>query len=195
MRGVRLAIVVLGALLIAGCTPLDQGAITLDEETNRPALVTAFCEGEGLTAVRLTAAIVDDNFYSEGPVLWRIEASQSQPLRHVIVGETPPAFRETVAFEPTADVPNELVLVGESEGGTAAEHGGLFERDQLEVGILVQDGEQISQGSLDRAARLNCSGSLFGSLGLPTWLGWALLAALAAGAAVALAVLRARARR
>ena len=66
-------------LFLAGCSPLDQGAVTLDENSRRPMLVLAFCEGEGVEAVRLTEARLEDGVYEEGRTLWRTETAAPRP--------------------------------------------------------------------------------------------------------------------
>lgn len=171
-------------LFLAGCSPLDQGAVTLDEEARLPMLVLTFCEGEGVEAVRLTEARLEDGVYEEGRTLWRIETAGPRPLRTVTAGEVPEGFEEVVPL--ATDLPDDLVMTAENggSGGIAAEQGGgPFLLNELEPGVLLQDDARVTAAGLRRDARTNCSSSLFGSLGLPAWLDW-----VAGGAVVAAAI-------
>ena len=182
------AVTVLVAVLgLAGCSPANQGAVTLDAATGRPALVTALCEGEGIAAVRLAEATSGAGHYEEGATIWRIEAQPGQRLSRIVVGEVPNGFVETVALD-SADLPAEMVLAAESDGGGRAiadDLGGFFVRDELEAGVLVQGQTTPSEGDLARHARANCSRSLFAQLGLPPWLDWIALGLLVTLAATA----------
>jgi hypothetical protein len=186
----------LGAvLLLAGCLPENQGAVTLDEDTQLPKLVLTFCEGEGIEAVRLTEARLEDGYYEEGRTLWRIETAAPRPIPTVTAGDVPEGFREVVPL--TTDLPDDVVMTAETGGGVAAEQGGgAFSVSELEPGVLFQDDARASGSDLRHNARTNCSSSLFGSMGLPPALDWA--AAGAVGVAVIIGIvqdLRYRAKR
>jgi hypothetical protein len=194
------AVTVVAAVLgLAGCSPANQGAVTLDAATGRPALVTALCEGEGIAAVRLAEATSAAGHYEEGATIWRIEARRGQRLSRIVVGEVPVGFVETVALD-GAELPAEMVLAAESDGGGRAiahDLGGFVVRDELEVGVLVQGQTTPSESDLARHARANCSRSLFAQLGLPPWLDWVALGLLVTLAATSggLMVRRGRRRR
>lgn len=183
-------------LLLAGCSPLNQGAVTLDEDSQLPELVLTFCDGEGVEAVRLTEARFEDGYYEEGRTLWRIETAAPRPIQTVTVGEVPEGFREVVPL--STDLPDDLVMMAENggTGGIAAEQGGgAFALSELEPGVLHQDGDRRSAAGLRRDARTNCSSSLFGSLGLPTWLDWGAAGGVGAAAVTGLVLgLRQRAK-
>lgn len=182
-RAAGLGTVGFAVVLLTGCSPLNQGAVTLDETTQLPTLVMTFCDGEGAEAVRLTEARDDGNGWYEGRTLWRIEASEPRPVETVVAGDVPEGFREVVALP--AELPDDdFVMMAENGGhGMAAEQGsGPFSLSELEPGVLFQDGTERSLAGLRRDAGINCSDSLFGSLGLPTRLDG--VAAGLAGAAV-----------
>jgi hypothetical protein len=193
----------LAMLFLAGCSPLNQGAVTLDEDSRPldedsrlPKLVLAFCEGEGVEAVRLTEARLGNGVYEEGRTLWRIETTAPRPIPTVTAGEVPEGFQEVVPL--ATDLPDDLVMMVENggSGGIAAEQGGgAFLLSELEPGVLLQDGDRVSAAGLRRDARTNCSSSLFGSLGLPTWLDWAAAGGVGAAAITGLVLgLRQRAK-
>ena len=170
-------------LLLAGCSPENQGAVTLDDDSQLPKLVLAFCDGEGVTAVRLTEARLGDRYYEEGRTLWRIETAAPRPIPTVTAGDVPEGFREVVPL--ATDLPDDLVMTAENGGGVAAEQGGgPFSLSELDTGVLIQDGARASSSDLRRNARTNCGSSFFGSMGLPTWLD-----PVAAGAVVAAAII------
>ena len=183
-------------LFLAGCSPLDQGAVTLDEDSRLPKLVLTFCEGEGVAAVRLTEARLEDGLYEEGRTLWRIETAAPRSIPTVTAGEVPEGFREVVPL--ASDLPDDLVMTAEigGSGGVAEEQGGgPFLLSDLVPGVLLQDEERVSASGLRRNARTNCSSSLFGSLGLPTWLDWVVPGAVGAAAITGLVLgLRQRAK-
>jgi hypothetical protein len=104
-------------VFLAGCSPLNQGAVTLDEGSRLPKLFLAFCEGEGVVAVRLTEARFEDGVYDEGRTLWRIETATPRPIQTVTAGETPEGFRAVVPL--ATDLPDDLVMM--AEYGAAAE--------------------------------------------------------------------------
>jgi hypothetical protein len=179
--------------LLTGCSPLNQGAVTLDEATRLPMLVMTFCDGEGVEAVRLTEARDDGDGWYDGRTFWRIEASEPRHVETVVAGDVPEGFREVVALP--AELPDvDLVMMAENGGGIAAEQGsGPFSLSELEPGVLFQDGSKRSLDGLHRDADINCSDSLFGSLGLPTWLDG--VAAVLAGVVVLALGARVLARR
>lgn len=183
-------------LLLSGCSPLNQGAVTLDVPSQLPMLVLSFCNNEGVEAVRLSEATLDGGVYEEVRTLWRIEAAQPQVIETVVAGEVPDGFREVVPL--TADLPEDLVMMAENavDGGTAMEQGGgFFMLSELAPGVLLQDGVERTRAGLREDAERNCSSSLFGSLGLPAWLDW--VAGAAAGVAVVIGlvlVIHARSR-
>jgi hypothetical protein len=183
-------------VFLAGCSPLNQGAVTLDEGSRLPKLFLAFCEGEGVVAVRLTEARFEDGVYDEGRTLWRIETATPRPIQTVTAGETPEGFRAVVPL--ATDLPDDLVMMAEygGSGGIADESGGgAFALSELEPGVLLQDGDRVSASGLRRDARTNCSSSLFGSLGLPTWLDRAAAGGVGAAAIAGLVLgLRQRAK-
>jgi hypothetical protein len=183
------------ALLLAACSPLDQGAVTLDESTQLPKLVMALCDGEGVEAVRLTTVHFDGNVYEEGRALWRIEATKPVPLESVVAGQVPDGFHEVVALPER--LPGGLLMVAETDGGTAARQGGEFRMSELKPGVLMQSGERTSAASLRRSARMNCSPGVAQSLGLPSWLDTVALVGIAATlvAGLAYAVMRTLGRR
>jgi hypothetical protein len=98
----------------------------------------------------------------------------------------------------STDLPDDLVMMAENGGtdGVAAEQGGgAFSLSELEPGVLLQDGVERSAAGLRRDARTNCSSSLFGSLGLPTWLDWVAAGGVGAAAITGLVLgLRQRAK-
>jgi hypothetical protein len=159
-------------------------------------LFLAFCEGEGVVAVRLTEARFEDGVYDEGRTLWRIETATPRPIQTVTAGETPEGFRAVVPL--ATDLPDDLVMMAEygGSGGIADESGGgAFALSELEPGVLLQDGDRVSASGLRRDARTNCSSSLFGSLGLPTWLDRAAAGGVGAAAIAGLVLgLRQRAK-
>lgn len=175
----------LGAVGLAGCSPLPQSAVTLDEATGLPALVVVLCDDDGIEAVRLSA---DET----GTVFWEIEADEPQrPGRPIVVGETPPGFSATNPHR--SGIP-----VGGMRLTADGVHGGVvhFDRDELEAGVLVSNGGEISRAGLGRNARMNCSSSFFGRFGLPSWLdGVALVGGAGAAVAGLGLVLRQRVRR
>jgi hypothetical protein len=183
-------------LFLAGCSPLNQGAVTLNEDSRLPRLVLAFCEGEGVEAVRLTEARIEDGIYDKGRTLWRIETTAPRPIQTVTAGEVPEGYQEVVPL--ATDLPDNLVMMAENggSGGVAAEQGGgAFLLSELQPGVLLQDGDRVSAADLRRDARTNCSSSLFGSLGLPTWLDRAAAGGVGAAAITGLALgLRQRAK-
>jgi hypothetical protein len=191
-------VVVLVAVVgLVGCSPANQGAVTLDAATGRPALVTALCEGEGIVAVRLAEATSGAGHYEQGATIWRIEAQSGQRLSRIVVGEVPDGFVVTVALD-GADLPAEMVLAAESDGGgrgIAGDLGGFFVRDELQAGVLVQGQTTPSEGDLARHARANCSRGLFAQLGLPPWLDWIALGLLVTLAAAAGGLVMRSARR
>jgi hypothetical protein len=114
----------------------------------------------------------------------------------VTAGELPEGFQEVVPL--AAELPDDLVMTAENggRGGVAAEQGGgPFLLSDLEPGVLFQDDARVSAARLRRNARTNCSSSLFGSLGLPTWLDWVAGGAVGAAAITGLVLaLRPRAK-
>lgn len=159
-------------LLLSGCSPANQGAVTLDEESDLPKLVLNFCEGEGVTAVRLTEARFEDEFaYEEGRTLWRIESTAPRPVPSVVAGEVPDGFEQVVPMP--AQLPEALVMTAETKGGwarAAEQGGGAFLLSELEPGVLLQEGTRRSAEGLRDDTKAVCSSSFFGQLGLPTWL-------------------------
>ena len=157
--------------LLAGCSPMNQGAVTLDEASQQPMLVLNYCDDEGIQAVRVAEADLDGQVYEEGRTLWRIEATEPQQVDSVVVGVVPDGFREVVAL--SGDLPDGLVMMAENagDGAVAAEQGsGYFRLGELRPGVLLQGGNERSLAALQSDRDANCSQSLFGSFGLPTWL-------------------------
>jgi len=196
-RGGAVAGVGLLVLLLVGCSPLNQGAVTIDSSLRLPMLVMTFCDGEGVRAVRLSEARLDNGVYEEVRTLWRVEATRPQAIDTVIAGEVPAGFREVIPLP--ADLPDELVMMADNagDGGMAVEQGGgYFRMSELEPGQLLQDGDDRTLAGLRSDAERKCSSSLFGSLGLPPWLDWVAYAVvgLAVVTGLVLAV-RARSRR
>jgi hypothetical protein len=194
---VTIALVALASIVLAGCSPVNQGAVTKDRATGRPALVLALCDGEAVEAVELEhrttrGARVEE----EDRVLWRIEARQPRRVTRVVVGEVPSGFVEVVSL-PVSPLPPDMSIGAEMTGGSAAQHGHAFERDELRDGALLkQFGQATSEGELRRSARINCSNNPLLALGLPEWSTWALPAAAIAGVlGIALLVGRSRRRR
>lgn len=193
---VTATLVALASIVLVGCSPVNQGAVTKDRATGRPALVLALCDGEAVEAVELERRTTRGAAIDEDGVLWRIEARQPRRITRVVVGKVPSGFVEVVPLE-TSSLPTDMALRAEMTGGTAASHGASFELDELRAGVLLkQFGQTTSEGELRRSARINCSNNPLLALGLPEWSTWALPAAAIAGVlGVALLVVRSQRRR
>jgi len=152
-----------------------------------PALVLALCEGEGITGVRLYEASLDGVVSTTGRVLWAIEAQTPQPTLRFVVGQVPPGFVERVHLD--SSLPGRMVLTAGAGGGLGAAHGGYFESEELQDGVLLRGGREVSTDDLDRAARSNCSDGFVEKMGLPGWVGWVLLAGLASAVGVGVVAL------
>jgi len=173
-RVVAGVLVALAALVLVGCSPLNQGAVTRDRATGRPALVLALCDGEAVEAVQLMSG-----YGAERRVLWRIEARRPRRITRIVVDEIPPGFVETVARQ--GSLPRgstRMVLAADMTGGKAASHSGSFRLDELRTGVLLHNtlASETSEGELRRSARINCSNNLLLALGLPEWSTWAVWA-------------------
>jgi hypothetical protein len=115
-RLLRLALLAVAITHLAGCSPHDQGAETLDDPTGMPAVVVALCDGERVEAVTLAATLPDDG----RQVLWRAEGrSATGGTFSAAVGATPAGFVETTSL--AGDLPeSQLVITADTSGGTAA---------------------------------------------------------------------------
>ena len=179
-RGGALLFAAVASVALTGCSPANQGAVTLDAGTSRPALVLALCDDEFVTAVRLNEATTDSYGNSqEGAELWRIEAVGPQRLTRFVVGVVPPGFVERKTLPP--QLPPKLLLEAEMAGGLGAFHGSFFEPSDLQAGVLFQEGRRVSEAELRRAARGNCTSNPAVLVGLPTWVGWLLIPVFALG--------------
>lgn len=145
------------ALALAGCSPLNQGAVELDEATGRPALVLALCEDEVVERVELRDPTVRGNTR----LLWAARADRPRAVERVVVGNVPSGFTEEVPL--AEDLPPRLSLRAEVEGGLASRHGGSFR-------LAALDEREVSMDQLRDHARANCSNNLLDRLGLPRWL-------------------------
>lgn len=176
-HGATCVLVTLASLVLVGCSPVNQGAVTRDRATGRPALVLALCDGEAVKAVELEHRDTAGARIEEDRVLWRIEARQPRRVTRVVVGQVPSGFTEVVPFQ-VSPLPMNMSLGSEMTGGTAASHGAAFERDELRDGVLLENSGQVtSEGELERSARINCSDNILLRLGFPEWSTWALPAA------------------
>lgn len=182
VRGTWLFVIVAVSFSMTACSPADQGAVTRDETSGLPALVLAFCEGEGITGVRLNEASLDGAVVTTGRTLWAIEAPSPQPTVRFVAGQVPPGFVERVPLGPS--LPGRMVLTAEAEGGLGATHGGYFESEDLQDGVLLRGGRKISADDLERAARSNCTDGFLETMGLPGWVGWALLGGVASATGI-----------
>ena len=188
-----LAFAVVAALGLTACSPANQGAVTLDATTGKPALVLALCDGEGVRAVRLSVATTDrDGFLEVGDDLWRIEAEGKQRLTRFVLGEVPPGFVERKPL--SIPLPPSVFFDAETEGGLGGSHGSSFERSKLESGVLLQGGQRVSEKSLRRSARVNCTSNPFVLVGLPAWLVWVTAPMIALGLLLGMRTIRRRRR-
>ncbi|HEV3364297.1 MAG TPA: hypothetical protein VG795_09190, partial [Acidimicrobiia bacterium] len=172
---------------LTACSPADQGAVTRDGPSGLPALVLALCQREGITGVRLYEASLDGDVFTTGRVLWAIEAPTPQPIMRFVVGQAPPGFVERAHLDPS--LPGRMVLTAEADGGLGAAHGGYFESKELQDGILLRGGREVSTDDLEKAARSNCSDGFVETMGLFDWVGWVLLAGLASAMGVGVVAL------
>jgi len=183
-RGRRARIVMAGMLLagaLSACSPIEQSAVTIDPSTGLPVLALAFCSGESVMAVTLRE--FDADSYSPGRPLWQIWAiGDGRQLSRFAVGETPPAFRETIALELPSPV-ELLELTATFDDGF--DYGEVFAMNELQPGILLRSGEPIDERELQAGADAACSLNPLTGFGLPGWL----LIPFAAGSVAALAVI------
>lgn len=189
----RRAVSLVGLVVVlCGCGPLDQSATMLDERTNMPSLVLALCADERVEAVRLTAVELTDYSYEEGETLWLIEADEPQALERFVIGEVPVGFDETIPL--SDNLPDDLALFAETDGGSARMHGGPFTTSELRPGVLMRGDFEATQSDLEHDADVNCTSSFFGSFGLPKWLDKVAVVALgiAGAAGVVMAIRSAR---
>lgn len=191
--GGALAFAAVAALGLTACSPANQGAVTLDAQMAKPALVLALCDGEEVLAVRLSVATTSrDGFPEVGDELWRIEAESNQRLTRFVLGEVPPGFVERKSLSP--QLPPRMFFNAETKGGLGGSHGSSFERSELKAGVLVQGGQRVSEKGLRRSARENCTSNLFVLVGLPGWLGWLTVPTIALGLLLAVRTIRRRRR-
>jgi hypothetical protein len=183
-RARRVSVVVFGLLVVtglSGCSPANQGAVTLDEASGRPALVVALCENERISAVTLSGS---DEYGDPTDQRWKIEADEPRPLTRFVVGEVPAGFTVVDPLD-EGELRGEMVLEARIDESMALDHGGSFEFDELRSGVLTDGGSTSTQHELDQAAEANCSNNWLAGVDLPRGpllaLAGALLAFVAGG--------------
>jgi hypothetical protein len=155
MRGALLGV---GLIALSGCSPLDQGALTLDDETQAPTTVVALCDDEVVRAVTLYRLVNDD----EREPIWRIEGrSASGETFTATVGMGIVGFTEAVRLSQPLRETDHFMMLTDTSGGRAAASLHVFDLDQLEVGQLYDgriDSEDVSVSDLQSRADRNCGG-------------------------------------
>jgi hypothetical protein len=183
----RLLTLGLTVVTLTACLPAGQSAVTFDVSTERPVLLLALCRDERVEAVRLAAVEDHGAFYEERETVWRVEAHPPQAVTQVVLGEVPQGFEVVTPI--AAELPADLVFVAELTGGTVSE----TETGPFTVGEVSRDDIKAVRDELRQGAKVNCTSSFAGSLGLPAWLDWVGVAAL--GSALLVGVWRAMFRR
>lgn len=114
-------------------------------------LLVALCDGEQIRAAQLATPNAPTGY----GVLWRIERQDPEtPLDHLVLGQVPTGFAETIAFDSAFDSPltqsRELEFTAELRGGAAMEAGATFRRNALHEPTV----DDLSK--LRAAAERNC---------------------------------------
>jgi hypothetical protein len=105
-----------------------------------------------------------------------------------VLGEPPGGFEVVTPL--AAELPADLVFVAELAGGTVSETAA----GPFSVGEVSRNDINTVRDELAQGAEVNCTSSFAGGLGLPKWLDWVALAALALLASASMPVLRRRDR-
>jgi len=129
---VRVVLLAVALTQFSGCSPFDQGAVTLDETTGMPTIVVALCDGERVESITLAQILPDDG----REALWRVKGrSATGGTIAATVGAPPPGFVETMPL--TGGLPeSQLVITADTSGGKAANSEMVFTLDDLEPGVL-----------------------------------------------------------
>lgn len=181
-------------LSMTACSPSNQGALTLDAQTNRPVLVLVLCPDEAVTHVMLDEVTIKNDVYGEGKTIWEIEAETPQRLTHYVVGQVPPGFRETISLA-TSKLEGDLHLTARLTGGLAVAAGDVFRPGELRANVLLHYGQPATFKDLENAAVENCSSNPFVSLGFPAWSWIPVLGILGIGVITLVLVTRSKRRR
>ncbi|MGH9139328.1 MAG: hypothetical protein ACRD0G_20145 [Acidimicrobiales bacterium] len=143
------AVVVVAALTLTGCTPDTRTGVGVDE-LGVPVLVTALCGGERVEEVVLRTNPLGDveadrpDDIPQPEVLWRISSAEGSEIDHFTVGVEPPGFVTDVPLE--APVPNSSLAFafdtnqfGEAVTFELGELGALRAGEVLHTGDVVEE--------------------------------------------------------
>lgn len=135
--------------MCAPSSPLSPLGVALSD--GQLEVLVAPCSGQGFSKVSVYDIADGDQFPRKKDLIWQIRSDAPGTLDHVVVGEVPPGFQETVALR--EDDGEDLVVdVGDSVYFMS------FDRDELSEGeVFTEEGlvswEEFAQEYVAHACR------------------------------------------